>query len=175
LIGIVQRSLSTDLNAVQMLSLAKLISQIEREKITNLVLDTNYVTPFKGYDGADLLRPNTAAIRAAIAATQRSAAHPEKRAKIEVLNGSGTAGLGQKAADYLTAQGFNVVRIAPAERSDYRSSMVQVLTTDRREAEELATTLHVPPTAISDVPTPNAGADIRIVVGQDFRLPVATS
>jgi LCP family protein required for cell wall assembly len=175
LIGIVQRSLSTDLNAVQMLSLAKLISQIEREKITNLVIDTNYVTPFKGYDGADLLRPNTAAIRAAIAATQRSAAHPEKRAKIEVLNGSGTAGLGQKAADYLTAQGFNVVRIAPAERSDYRSSMVQVLTTDRREAEELATTLHVPPTAISDVPTPNAGADIRIVVGQDFRLPVATS
>jgi len=44
-----------------------------------------------------------------------------------VLHGSGTAGLGQKAADYLTAQGFNVVRIAPAERSDYRSSVVQVL------------------------------------------------
>ena len=52
----------------------------------------------------------------------------------QVLDGSGPARLGQKAADYLTAQGFNVVKIAPAERSDYRSSLVQVLTADRRAA-----------------------------------------
>lgn len=147
------------------------MSQIDRERITNLVLDTNYATPFKGSDGADLLRPNTPAIRAAIAATQRAAAHPELRAKIEVLNGSSTAGLGQKVADYLTARGFNVVRIAAAERSDYRLSLVQVLTTDHRAAEALANILQMPSTAITDVPTPNAGADIRIVVGQDFRIP----
>jgi LCP family protein required for cell wall assembly len=175
LVGIVQNSLSTDLSGVQMLALAKLVSQIDRDRITNVVLDTNYATPFKGYDGADLLRPNTPAIRTAIVAAQQLAAHPEKRARIEVLNGSGTAGLGQKAADYLTAQGFNVVRIASAERNDYRSSLVQVLKTDRRAAEALATTLQVPDTAITDTPTPNAGADIRIVVGQDFRLPRPTS
>jgi LCP family protein required for cell wall assembly len=175
LVGIVQNSLSTDLSGVQMLALAKLVSQIDRDRITNVVLDTNYATPFKGYDGADLLRPNTPAIRTAIVAAQQLAAHPEKRARIEVLNGSGTAGLGQKAADYLTAQGFNVVRIGSAERNDYRSSLVQVLKTDRRAAEALATTLQVPDTAITDTPTPNAGADIRIVVGQDFRLPRPTS
>ncbi|HEV7662739.1 MAG TPA: LCP family protein [Chloroflexota bacterium] len=174
-IGIIQKSLSTDLSPVQMLSLGKLISQIDRDKITNLVIDTNYVTPFKGQDGADLLRPNTPAIRAAIAATQRSAAHPELRAKIEVLNGSGTVGLGQKAADYLTAQGYNVVRIAAADRTDYGSSLVQVLSADRRAAEALATTLQVPATAISDVPTPNAAADVRVVLGQDFHLPPPTS
>jgi len=171
LVGIVRNSLSTDLSPVQMLGLAKLISQIDRDRIANLVIDVNYATPFKGQDGADLLQPNVPAIKHAIDQVERSAAHPELRAKIEVLNGSGTAGLGQKAADYLTAQGFNVVRIAAAERSDYRSSLVQVLTEDKGAAQALASTLRMPATAISQLPTPNADADIRVVVGQDFRLP----
>ena len=171
LVGIVQKSLSTDLSPVQMLGLAKLVSQIDRYRITNVVIDASYVTPFKGQDGADLLLPNFTAIKRAIDNAERAASHPELRAKVEVLNGSGTAGLGQKAADYLTAQGFNVVRIAAAERSDYRSSLVQVLTEDTGAAQALATTLRMPATAISQLPTPNAGADIRIVVGQDFRLP----
>lgn len=171
LLGIVQKSLSTDLSPVQMLGLAKLVSQIDRYKITNLVIDASYVTPFRGQDGADLLLPNVSAIKRAIDNAQRSAAHPELRAKVEVLNGSGTAGLGQKTADYLVAQGFNVVRIAAAERSDYRSSLVQVLTEDTGTAEALATTLRMPTTAITQLPTRNADADIRVVVGQDFRLP----
>jgi LCP family protein required for cell wall assembly len=79
LLGIVQRSLNTDLTPVQMLALAKLMSQIEQDHITNLVLDATYVTPFRGLDGAYLLRPNTPAIRAAIAEAQRSAAEPGKR------------------------------------------------------------------------------------------------
>jgi polyisoprenyl-teichoic acid--peptidoglycan teichoic acid transferase len=171
LVGIIQNSLSTDLSPVQMLSLGKLVSQIDRSKIFDLVIDSNYVTPFKGSDGADLLNPNIPLIRRAISDAQRTAAHPELQAKIEVLNGSGTVGLGQKAADYLTAQGFNVVRIAAAERSDYRSSLVQVLTEDKGTAQALATTLQVPTTAITAIPTPNAAADIRIVLGQDFRVP----
>lgn len=171
MVGIVRESLSTDLTPVQLLSLARLVSEIDRARIGSLVIDTSYARPFKGVDGADLLDPDLAGIRRAFESTVRAAGHPELKARIEVLNGSGTAGLGQKAADYLTAQGFNVVKIAAAERSDYRSSLVQVLTSDRRAAEVLASTLKVPVTAISETPTPNAVADIRIVVGQDFRLP----
>jgi LCP family protein required for cell wall assembly len=171
LVGIVRGSLSTDLTPVQMLALGKLLSQIDRDKITNLVLDTKYVTPFKGADGADLLRPDVAAIRRAIDNAQRSADHPELRAKIEVLNGSGTAGLGQRAADYLIAQGFNIVRISAAERSDYRSTLVQVLTDNNGAAQALATTLRIPTSVIRTEPMANPTADIRIVVGQDFHLP----
>jgi LCP family protein required for cell wall assembly len=173
LIGIVRESLATDLSPVQMLSLAKLISQIDHNRISSLVLDVNYVTPFRGQDGADLLSPNYPAMRRAIELAERTAAHPELRAKVEVLNGSGTAGLGQKAADYLTAQGYNVVRIAAAERNDSRSS-IQVLTDDRGAAQALATLLRMPATAITALPTPNANVDIRIVVGQDFRIPPTT-
>jgi hypothetical protein len=175
LLGIAQKSVTTDLSPVQMLELAKLVSEIDRDKITNLVIDTNYVRPFVGSDGADLLDPNIPAIKRGIAAAQKSAAHPELRAKVEVLNGSGTAGLGQKAADYLTAQGFNVVNVGLAERSDYRSSLVQVLTgQDEGAAQALSDMLKIPPEAISSLPTPDATADIRVVVGQDFRVPTSS-
>src|SRR5205823_2156567 len=157
-----------------LLSLARLLSEVDRDKISNLVIDTNYARPFVGEGGADLLLPDAPRIRQAIDATFKASAHPELKARIEVLDGSGTARLGQKAADYLTAQGFNVVKIAPAERSDYRSSLLQVLTADRRAAEALATTLRMPTTSITDLPTPNAVADIRVVVGQDFRVPSTT-
>ena len=172
MVGIVQSSVTTDLTPLQMLPLAKLLSQIERDRIVNLVIDASYVRPFVGDDGADLLDPDIPAIRRAIANAQKVAAHPELRVKVEVLNGSGLPGLGQRAADYLTAQGFNVVRIAPAERSDYRSSLVQVLTQDPSgAAQALVSTLRMPTNVISAEPNPGAGADIRIVVGQDFRLP----
>jgi hypothetical protein len=171
LLGIASRSVATDLSPVQMLSLARLLSEVQRDNIVNLVLDTQYVTGFIGPDGADLLRADPGVIRRAVATAQREAAHPELRARVEVLNGSGRAGLGQKAADYLSAQGFNVVHIAVAERADYRSSLVQVLTDpeNHRAAEALASTLQVPTSAISDVPTPDAPADVRLVVGQDFQ------
>jgi LCP family protein required for cell wall assembly len=174
LVGIIQKSLSTDLSPVQMLSLAKLVSQIDRDHISNLVIDTNYSTPFTGPSGEDVLRPNAPAIRSAIATAQKAAAHPELQARIEVLNGSGTVGLGQKAADYLTTLGYNVVRIAAAERSDYPSSVVQVLGDDHHAAQALADALRFPATAISETPTPNAEADVRVTLGQDFQLPPAS-
>ncbi|MBV9579642.1 MAG: LCP family protein [Chloroflexi bacterium] len=173
LLGIAQNSITTDLKPVQMLALGKLVSQIDRDRITNLVIDANYVRPFTGPDGEDLLDPNIPAIRQAIVSAQKTAAHPELRAKLEVLNGSGTVGMGQKAADLLTAQGFNVVKIASAERSDYPSSVVQVMGTDAAgAAQAVAGVLKMPETAIvSGDPPADASADIRIVVGQDFRLP----
>jgi LCP family protein required for cell wall assembly len=171
MVGIVQKHLSTDLSPVQLLSLARLISEVDRGRIGNLVIDTTNCARGFTMNGADLLATDPGCVKREIDSTFRLSAHPELKARVEVLNGSATARLGQRAADYLAAQGFNVVKIGDAERSDYRSSVVQVLTADRRAAEALATTLRMPVTAISDLPTPNAVADIRIVVGNDFRVP----
>jgi hypothetical protein len=49
-----------------------------------------------------------------------------------------------------------------------------VLTADNGAAQALVTTLRLPDGVVSAVPTPNATADVRIVVGQDFRLPTGT-
>ena len=92
MIGIVQKSLNTDLSPRDLLALAKLVSEIDRGRIGNLVVDTNYARPIVGQGGADLLLPDAPAIRRAIDTTLRSAAHPELRARVEVVNGSGTAG-----------------------------------------------------------------------------------
>jgi len=174
LLNIAQSSVSTNLSPVQMLALAKLVSQIDKDRIANLVIDASYVRPFVGAGGEDLLDPDFAAIKRAIDTAERTAARPELRARVEVLNGSATPGLGQRAADYLTAQGFNVVSVASAERNDYRSSLVQVLAPDNGSAAQaLANVLRMPTTAISDQPTAGATADIRIVVGQDFRVPAS--
>src|SRR5947209_8553262 len=43
LLSIAQNAVSTDLSPVEMLELAKLVSGIDRDKITNLVIDTSYV------------------------------------------------------------------------------------------------------------------------------------
>jgi hypothetical protein len=173
MLGIVQKSLNTDLSPRELLSLAKLVSEIDRSRIGNLVIDTNYARPIVGEGGADLLLPDAPAIRRAIDSTLRTAAQPELKARVEVLNGSRTAGLGQRAANFLAGQGYNVVRFADADRNDYPSSVIQVLTDDRRAGEALATTLRVSDTAISDVPTPSADVDVRIVIGEDFRLPAS--
>lgn len=174
LVGIAQQSVSTNLSPVEMLSLAKLMSEVDKDRISNLVIDASYVRPFVGYDGADLLDPDIPAIKRAISSAERAAAHPELRARVEVLNGSGTAGLGQRAADFLTAQGFNVVRIAAAERTDYASSVVQILGQDTNgAARALADALRMPDTAISSAPPADGTADIRIVVGRDFRVPTS--
>jgi hypothetical protein len=70
-----------------------------------------------------------------------------------------------------------VVRVAAAERTDYASSVVQVLGTDNDgAARALADVLKVPETAISTEPVatePSPTADIRIVVGRDFRVPTS--
>ena len=63
-----------------------------------------------------------------------------------------------------------MVRVAAAERNA-PSSVLEVLTNDQQASEALANALGVPPTAINAAPSPNAGVDIRLIVGQDFRLP----
>ncbi len=172
MLGIVQKAINTDLSTAELLALARLGSEIDRERIATLVVDTELVEPFKGEDGADLLRPNTPAIRRAIDNALKAASRPELRARIEVLNGTARAGLGQQAADYLSAQGYDVVRIAVADRTDYATSSVQVLTGNRLAGDAVAAALQLPAGALRERPTASSTADLRVVVGQDFRLPI---
>ena len=171
LIGIVQSAMSTDIPAGDMLALARLGSEIDRDKVVNIVIDAELATPFVGADGADLLQPNFPAIRAAIDGAIRAASHPELRARIEVLNGSGQPGLGQTAADYLTQKGFDVVRVATADRNDYEQTDVQVLSGNDTAASAVASALGLPATVVSDDPTQSTTSDIRVTIGRGYRVP----
>lgn len=50
---------------------------------------------------------------------------PERRVvRVQVLNGSGEAGIGSRVASYLRQGGFHVVEVRNADRSDYLASLV---------------------------------------------------
>ncbi len=175
LLGIVQQAVSTDIGPTEMLALARLSSEIDRGKIDSLVIDAQYVIPFTGLDGAALLRPDYAGIRRAIDNAFKTAGHPELRAKIEILNGTARSGLAQQAADYLSAQGFNVVRVAPADTTTYASSSVQSLTGNHDAAAAIAGALQLPASSVTDVSNADAGSDVRITLGQDFQVPARSA
>lgn len=174
LLGLVQKAVSTDLQPDQMLALARLGSELDRARITNLVIDANYATPFKGEGGADLLAPDVPAIRRAIDGALQRAERPELQARLEVLNGSGQPGRAQQAADLLSKLGYQVVRIDVADRVDYNASSIQVLTgSDRTAAEAVASALNLGSAVVTEQPTLDAAADLRVTIGRDFVLPPA--
>ena len=91
-------------------------------------------------------------------------------AKIEVLNGTDKVGVARQVADQLARVGYEVTRVDDADRNDYPQTTLEVLGSNQRAAAVLAARLRIPQAAIKMVPTANAGADLRVIVG---RLPAA--
>jgi hypothetical protein len=166
LIGIAKEAVSTDLGPVEMLSLAKLGADIQRDRIRTLVLDGNYADPFLGPNGENLLMPRRADITAAITRAYNEAAG--QTAAIEVLNGTNQAGVASRLADTLARVGYDVRRVADADRNDYTDTTIEVLGNNQQAASVLAGRLKLPASAIKLVPTPNAGADLRVIVGRSY-------
>lgn len=91
---------------------------------------------------------------------------PERRViRVQVLNGSGEAGIGSRVATYLRAGGFHVVEVRNADRGDYFATMVVARRPDPVSARVVARYLGGPPVIRqawnSDV------ADVTVVLGSD--------
>jgi len=85
--------------------------------------------------------------------------------RVQVLNGSGEAGIGGRVAAYLRDGGFQVVDVDNADRSDYFASIVVARRSDLSTAREVAHYLGGPPIIRqawnSDL------ADVSVIVGSD--------
>jgi len=82
------------------------------------------------------------------------------------LNGTNQVGVAGQLADQLARAGYEVVKIDDADRNDYRSTVIEVLGTNQVAAKVLAQRLRLPESAIKQNPTPNAGAELRVIVGR---------
>lgn len=181
LMGTLMGMVQTDVPTSEFLRLAGLAKQIDTKSVGNLVVDEKLAPPFKGQDGADLLMPNKPEIRKAIGALLADPAIKSEAARIEVINGTTTAGLAGKTADYLSTQGFEVVKVTSADRSDYKTTQILLTGDQKKTASLLASVLRVGSQAIVAQPaskpgTPttsaaSAGPDIRVILGQDFTPP----
>jgi hypothetical protein len=107
----------------------------------------------------------------AVSATLRVGPKPAGTSKhpirIELLNGSGRAGLAGELASYLRDGGFDVLEVSNADRSDYRNTLVVSRTespqSGRIVAEYLGTR-HL----IQQVGTQEM-IDVTVIVGRDAR------
>jgi polyisoprenyl-teichoic acid--peptidoglycan teichoic acid transferase len=199
LIPLGQKTVSTDFGPLDIAKLAKLSMDLDREKIVNLVIDANYATPFTTNDGAQVLLPNRPAIQSAInQALTKAAAPPAQPAaarpppsvatsapdptgapitaptasgpvRVEVLNGSGRAGLALQTGDWLKTRGYYITNIDTTARA----GDTYLVAKPGREAAAtvIATLLQLSADAVQVLPSGAGAPDVRIVIGQSFQPP----
>ena len=176
-------SVVTDLTLDEIIKLAQLASEVDREKIRYGVVDEHYTQFWETPDGQQVLIPVRDRIRemrdyifTTEAPLPQQTADPSTRletesATIEVLNGTTTAGLAALTAEQVQQDGLQVTRTDNADRSDYSESLVIAHTGKTYTAEYLAHLLGLPPTAVVHGADPNAEYDVSIILGADYRPP----
>lgn len=176
-------SVVTDLTLDQIIRLARLATQIPRENIRSAVIDETCTEMWETPDGQQILVPIRDRIRevrdyvfmvemGTPSAEDPAARLTDEAAIVHVLNGTLTAGLAQKTAEYLQARGIQVTEYSNADRQDYAASMILVYTGKRFTAETIARLLGMPATAIVETLPSQSGVDITVILGADYRPPV---
>jgi hypothetical protein len=85
--------------------------------------------------------------------------------RVQVLNGSGEAGIGQKVASFLREGGYQVVEVRNADRSDYFASIVVARRDELSSAREVAHYLGGPP--LIRQAWDSELADVSVLIGSD--------
>ncbi|HEX6589400.1 MAG TPA: LytR C-terminal domain-containing protein [Longimicrobiales bacterium] len=88
------------------------------------------------------------------------------RVRVEVLNASGVAGLARRATEHLRDQGFDVVYIGNASRSDLQTTLVVARTTDMDAAQRVAAALDADSVTVE--PDPELYLDVTVELGADW-------
>ncbi len=166
-----------DLTLNDVIALSLLGAQIPKQNITSVVIDYNYVSDATTPDGQEVLIPDRDKIRTLRDSLFTPAGADDKTlmaaesARVEVLNGAGVTGLAQATAEWLRAQGINVVAVDTADRSDYAQTEILDYTGKPRTTAWLARTFHV--LSATDGSDPTSQVDIKIILGADWAVPVA--
>lgn len=171
----------TNLNLQQVIQLAYLAQQIDRKSIKRGVITPDMVNFGKSPDGLDIMKPIPDKIRilrdeiftsggplspAAVATDPAELARNEQ-ARIQILNGSSTAGLAQRTAEYFRSLGWNVISEANADRVYAQSQLVDY-SGKPYTMKSIAELMKVPTGNVFSSYDPNAQVDVVVVVGEDW-------
>ncbi|MBW7886635.1 MAG: LCP family protein, partial [Caldilineaceae bacterium] len=174
-----QNSIETDMPVPLGLELSKVIKLDLIKNMQHLVLDNQYGQETFSSEGAWILVPDRTRVRAALdqfyaPITQSSsalsvAAGTPGGLRIEVLNGTSQPGAASRTAQLLESQGWPVVSIGDADRSDYGQTIVINYGAPDALVERVITDLSLEPTnaRLNGLHAPSP-VDVRIVVGQDI-------
>jgi LCP family protein required for cell wall assembly len=92
----------------------------------------------------------------------------EDSASVEVLNGSGVAGVAARVAERLRQAGFEVTRTDNADSSDYKHSCIIAHRKKTEPAERIARLLNCDRDSITYDVNSKGDADITVIVGKNY-------
>jgi polyisoprenyl-teichoic acid--peptidoglycan teichoic acid transferase len=196
LISQMRDSVKTDLSANDIINLARIAGGIDTANITARNIDESMATRWITPQGGDVMVPKRDAIKKVVdevfsspgtpatpvtvgqaptpTPTVNTAARSQMQseaARIEVLNGTNTKGLATRAANNLTSQGLDVVKVGDAGRYDYIDSVIVYYANKPLSQSYLAQLFKVPPENIRPASTTNKDVDIRVILGANATVP----
>lgn len=165
------RRLGTNLSAAGFATLLAALAQVDSER---LIFQYTIGEP-QTVDGRTLVFPHfdddllPEAVSQVVKALANEQADSTTRAAVEILNGTGVAGLARAATPLLQSFGYRVVRIANADHHEYAATQVF----DHRGRPELAARVAELMQCPGAVAQPAAAAaapevEVTIVLGGDF-------
>ena len=192
-------TMKTDMSVDDMLELAQLGPQIDLSNIKQLVLKPPLVYGHKRADGAAIQLPVWDKINPAIAdlfstplvmvptatpapPTPTPTMSPDQvqarqdlareGARIAVQNGTSIPNFAARVAAMLMQEGYQVVEFGDADRLDYTSTVIIDYTGKASTLQQLVGLFTVSPENVRPSDNVLSPVDIRIIVGQDFNLPL---
>ncbi|MBL7993927.1 LytR C-terminal domain-containing protein [bacterium] len=92
-----------------------------------------------------------------------------KTVRVEILNGAGVPKLASRAADYLRAKGFDVVKTDNAPHGNFKKSVVQDRIGDIDKARAIASSLGIGEAGVLQQKNPQLYLDVTVILGQDYK------
>ncbi len=86
--------------------------------------------------------------------------------RVEILNGSGAAGQATSLAEVLTQEGLQVVKTGNAAHFSYQTT--EIISLGETIEPARAVLAYIPDAVIIHQPDPEAEADVRVIIGQDY-------
>jgi len=192
-------SFKTDISWDEIPQLAALAPQIDMSTMKRVVLQKPLVYGYKRADGAavqlpkwDLIDPVVADLLTSAVIVTEATPTPEpppptptlapieiaelqelarEGARIAVQNGTSEPNYAARVAAYLMELGYQVVEFGDADRLDYAKTVIVDYTGKAYTLQRLVQQFQVTPENVRQSPNLRSSIDIRIVVGQDYRLP----
>jgi len=176
LLSTMRNSVETDIPISLQLDFANFVRANSLPDIRQLVLDSRFGEETYSEEGAWILRPDRAKVRSALAGffapptdVGNVALADPAWVRIEVLNGTDAPGAAATMRDMLQAQGWQVVSIGDADRSDYGRTIIINYGVPDDLVKRVGVDLDLAPnlSRLHGLDT-SAPVDVRIVVGRDF-------
>ncbi len=178
----ISSGVQTNLTLEQAIKLAWLVRQIPEENILRGIIGTDHVTFGKSPEGDDVLKPRPEQIRllrdeiftnsGPTSPAMAAGADPQELmrsegAKVAVLNGAGIPGLAARTAEYLTAQGVNVVSTGDAPEP-YNATTIITYTGNPYSLNYLVNLMAIAPNRIYNRYDPASQIDVEVFLGYDW-------